>query len=294
MLIPPGFTADSIATALGRVVFYRQPQPPDPELPNLVFLHGFGGGSSAYEWSQVYPAFTWSHRVLAVDLLGWGRSEHPAIAYQIEDYLTTLHEFLAQTCPTGATVVASSLTGALVIRAAIAHPEQFQRLILIAPTGLKDFGSDTMNLINTLARTPLLDRLLYQFAIATPEGIRSFLEQRQFARPERITPELVNAYLESAQQPNAEYAALAFVRGDLSFDLASFMAQLTTPTAILWGDRAQFTSVETGKRLADLNPHAVRHFQAIADTGLTPHLEQPAVAIALTQRCLTLLAVENS
>jgi len=41
----------------------------------LIFLHNFGGGASAYEWSKVYPLAT-NYRVLAPDLIGWGESAH--------------------------------------------------------------------------------------------------------------------------------------------------------------------------------------------------------------------------
>ncbi len=40
----------------------------------LVFLHGFGGGSSAYKWSKVYPVFVAKYQIVAPDLIGWGRS----------------------------------------------------------------------------------------------------------------------------------------------------------------------------------------------------------------------------
>jgi len=53
--------------------------------------------------------------------------------------------------------------------------------------------------------TPLLDRLIYALGA---EIVRNFLEQ--FAKSERVSQEMVEAYLASAQQPNAEYAALAF------------------------------------------------------------------------------------
>jgi len=36
----------------------------------LVVGNGFGGGSSAYEWSKVYPAFANDYRVVAPDLIG--------------------------------------------------------------------------------------------------------------------------------------------------------------------------------------------------------------------------------
>jgi len=293
MLIPPGFCQQSVETSLGRMMYYLPEATLATENPSeLVFLHGFGGGSSAYEWSKVYPAFVFSHRVLAPDLIGWGRSDHPARSYRVEDYVTSITEFLERTCTSPVSVVASSLTGAIAVKVAIARPDLFQCLILTTPSGLADFGKDySQNLFAKLVKTPFLDRLIYSVGIATREGIRNFLEQRQFARPERIFPEIVEAYLESAQQPNAEYAALSFVRGDLCFDLALDIPQLTVPTAIIWGAQAQFTSAETGKRLADLNPRAVRAFQLLEDVGLTPQLEEPAVAIALIQRYLSLLLV---
>jgi len=39
------------------------------DLETLVFLHGFGGGSSAYEWSKVYPAFAAEYRSAGLDRL---------------------------------------------------------------------------------------------------------------------------------------------------------------------------------------------------------------------------------
>lgn len=260
------------------------------KLPTLVFLHGFGGGSSAYEWSKVYPAFASEYRILAPDLIGWGKSEHPARSYQVDDYITTILEFLEQTCQGPTPVIASSLTAGITIRAAIGHPELFQSLILTTPSGLSDFGEDySRSFFAQLVSTPILDRILYSAGIATSGGIRSFLEQRQFAQPDRIYPEIVEAYLESAQQPNAEYAALSFVRGDLCFDLSHYITQLTTPTAIIWGKRSQFTGPEIGQRLAELNPQAIRALQILEDVGLTPQLELPAVTIALIRRFLTLL-----
>lgn len=293
MIIPPGFRQQSVMVTLGKMVYYT----PEAMLavedsPTLVFLHGFGGGSSAYEWSKVFPAFALTHRVLAPDLIGWGRSDHPARNYRVDDYVNSLIEFLERTCSGPVPVVASSLMAAITIRAAIARPDLFQCLILTTPSGLSDFGKNySSSLFANLVKTPFLDRLIYTIGIATADGIRNFLEQRQFAQPERIFPEIVDAYLESAQQPNAEYAALSFVRGDLCFDLALDLPQLRTPTAIIWGKKSQFTSPEIGARLASLNPQAVRAFQVLEDVGLTPQLEQPAIAIALIQRYLSLLIV---
>lgn len=293
MFIPPGFYQHSVMTSLGKMVYYTaEGQPwvtqevPHADVPTLVFFHGFGGGSSSYEWSKVYPAFAAEYRILAPDLIGWGQSDHPARDYKIEDYVNTLIEFLEKTCSGPTTVIASSLTAAFVIRAAIARPELFKTLILTTAAGLSDFGENyTRSFFTQLVNIPVLDRLFYTAGVATSFGIRSFLEQRQFAHPERISDEIVEAYLESATQPNAEYAALSFVRGDLCFDLSEYMTKLTIPTVILWGEKSQFTGPEIGRRLAEMNPTVVQ-FHQLTDVGLTPQLEIPAVTIGLIQKFL--------
>lgn len=301
MIVPPDVEQTIYATHLGRMVCYsptgplwksREASDAHPSAqPTLVFLHGFGGGSSAYEWSKVYPAFAHDYRVLAPDLIGWGRSDHPQRDYQLNDYIQTILEFLEQVSQQAndapLAVVASSFTAAIAIRAAIQRPELFRCLILTTPAGLSDFGEDyTQNLFTALVKTPFLDRLLYYTGVANPDGIRSFLNSRQFVKPERIYPEIVNAYLASAQQPHADYAALSFVRGDLCFDLARYMPDLTVPTAILWGQGAKYTGPEIGRKLSQLNPTAIKHYVELHDVGLTPHLELPAVTIGLFRKFL--------
>jgi len=303
MIEPLGVTRNSLVTSLGAIVYYSPTGEPWVDAdgadetrtsleqrPTLVFLHGFGGGSSAYEWSKVYPAFAPDYRVLAPDLLGWGRSDHPERNYTPQDYIQVIKEFLSQTCSTPPIVIASSLVAAIAVRAAIDYPELFAGLILSTPTGLSDFGEDyRSNFFAQLVSVPILDRVIYTTGIANSAGIMNFLEKRQFARASRIYPEIIDAYLDSATQPNAEYAALSFVRGDLCFDLAQFIPQLTIPTTILWGEGAQFTPPAIGRRLAALNPTAIKAFLEIKDVGLTPHLELPGVTIGVLRKFLVLL-----
>ena len=287
MFVPLGFRQHSINTSLGKMAYYtNEASPWDIQAQEtLVFFHGFGGGSSAYEWSKVYPAFAAQYRVLAPDLIGWGRSDHPERNYRIEDYVTVLNEFL-DWCGS-AKVIASGLTAAFTIRAAIARPDLYKSLFLTTAAGLSDFGENyTRNFFTQLVSTPILDRVFYGAGVATSFGIRNFLERNQFAHPERIYPEIVEAYLQSAQQPNAEYAALAFVRGDLCFDLSKYITQLKVPTMIVWGEKSEFTGPEVGRKLAAMNPQFVR-FQQIDDVGLTPQLELPAVTIGLIYRFLS-------
>lgn len=59
---------------LGREVFVRLDGPPDGAFVTL--LHGFP--SSSHDWALVLPALAATHRVLTLDLLGFGDSDKPA------------------------------------------------------------------------------------------------------------------------------------------------------------------------------------------------------------------------
>ena len=290
---PPGFGHKVIHTSLGAMVYYTQTTAPwlnaeTEDLPPLLFLHNFGGGASAFEWSKVYPAFAATHRILAPDLIGWGESAHPVRDYQIRDYLTTIQEFITQTCRQPVTVVASSLTAAFAIRLAINHPDLFHSLFLVCPSGFDDFGQGAGRRIPLpIINSPLLDNLIYTLGAENEFAVRNFLQNFLFVQAERVSQEIVDAYLVSAQQPNAKFSALAFLRGDLYFDLSLYIQQLKIPTVFFWGEKAQFTSIKLGRRLANLNIGAIRDFYAIADTGILPHLETPEVIIALLQPYLT-------
>lgn len=286
---PPGFGQRVIETSLGVMAYYTPTAEPwrteadqDADFPPLIFLHSLGGGSSAYEWSKVYPAFAPEFRVIAPDLIGWGQSTHPARDYQVEDYLLVLTELIERTQSAPATVIASSLTAGLVMRLATQRPDLLRSLFLVCPSGYGDFGSDYRRGVSAqIARIPGLDQLIYGLGAANEGAVRNFLEQFLFAERSRVTPEMVDAYLNSARQLNAEYAALASIRGDLCFDLSLYVSQLTIPTVMIWGEQAWFSRIQTGQRLKALNPNAIKAFYEIPNAGVLPHLELPEVVIGL-------------
>ncbi|TAE58232.1 MAG: alpha/beta hydrolase [Nostocales cyanobacterium] len=289
---PPGFEQKSIKTSLGRMVYYTQNGQHwkidnIEKLPPLLFLHNFGGGASAFEWSKVYPAFANKYRILAPDLIGWGDSAHLIQNYQIEDYLNTISEFIQRSCDQPVTVVASSLTAAFMVRLAISQPDLFTALYLVSPSGFDDFDQGSgRRLPLPLINTPFLDDLIYGLGAENEIAVRNFLESFLFGKPERLTQEIVDAYLTSAQKPNAKFAALSFLKGDLYFDLSLYISQLQVPTVFFWGESAQFTNVDLGKRLASLNKSVIRDFQVIPETGILPHLEIPGFFIGLLSQYL--------
>src|SRR5512132_3265234 len=47
----------------------------------VLLLHGIYPGASSLEWRHVVPAVAQRYSVIAVDLLGFGRSDRPAARY---------------------------------------------------------------------------------------------------------------------------------------------------------------------------------------------------------------------
>ncbi|MBF2077927.1 MAG: alpha/beta hydrolase [Synechococcales cyanobacterium T60_A2020_003] len=290
---PVGFGQKVMETYLGVMAYYTpvgapwRSQDDNTHRPTLIFLHSLGGGSSAYEWSKVYPAFATEYDVIAPDLVGWGQSAHPPRDYRSEDYLAVITELLEYHADHPTTVCATSLTAGLCLRLATQRPDLFKSLFVVSPSGYNDFGVDYQATLSAqLTRIPGLDRVIYALGAANEVAIANFMQQFLFAQCDRITPEMVKAYLTSATQPNAEYAALASLKGSICFDLSRYLTHLRVPTMMIWGERSRFQSPEVGQRLAKLNPQEIQRFEVIPDAGVLPHLEVPAVVIGLLRQWL--------
>lgn len=278
-----GFVRRTIATPAGAMVYYDagQGQP-------LIFLHGIGGGASSWIWSKIAPAFTASYRVIVPDWVGWGLSEHPQRWLLPEDYVAELDALLRHV-DTPALVVAQSLAAGFVADLACIKAELFVRLVLMAPTGGKDFGRElsdsvTGQAFKSLARKEPFNQQFYQALFHRRSFVRSWLVRQGFYDEAAVSDEIVNGFLYSTRQPNAAYSALPFLTGDLLFDFAVKLRDLNIPAAMIWGAQEREVGRKTAERLAAVNPNVPLYF--IDRARATPELEHPAQTIALIQRLL--------
>ena len=185
-----------------------------------------------------------------------------------------------------AIAIASSLTAGVVIRLAIQRPDLFQKLLLVSPAGNDDFGRGyRYSLPALLAGTPGLDQVVYTLGAANELAVTQFLSTFLFADPRRITPTTVAAYLAGTQRPQARYAALASLRGDICFDLARYMGQLKVPTVMILGEKSRFNPPSQGQRLAALS-QAVEQVHVLPGVGVLPQVEYPAAVVGLLRAYL--------
>ncbi|MDR3402935.1 MAG: alpha/beta hydrolase [Chthoniobacter sp.] len=272
---PPVFTTKVRHTSLGQVVYHESGsgQP-------LVFVHNVGFGASSYEWSKVYPEFVARHRVIALDLIGFGESARPAVRLTAADCVRTLAEFLRSfEWEQPPILVASGWSAGLCVYLATQHPELVSRLILHMPNGAGEVGSHSLPFFSQwLYRTPLLARFLYRNQLSTRSSVAHWLRKAVLLDPSAATEEMIDVMATCAQQPSAEHAALAWLGGSLSFDLEARLRLLLRPMALLWGEES--TAEPEGRafhlqRLVPASPLTV-----ISNGGIMAALETPEAMVA--------------
>ena len=102
----------------------------------MVFAHGFGCDQRV--WRKVQPHFEASHRCVLFDYVGSGRSDWSAYDSKryasLAGYAADLVEVCSAVGATGSVLVAHSVSAMVGVLAAIAEPQWFERLILLAPS----------------------------------------------------------------------------------------------------------------------------------------------------------------
>ena len=63
--------------------------------PVLVLVHGLGSSKDG-DWGRVVAPLSKKYRVIAMDQVGFGRSDKPLIDYKIQTYVDFLNEFLRE------------------------------------------------------------------------------------------------------------------------------------------------------------------------------------------------------
>jgi len=107
---------------------------PERAQRTIVFIHGFGG--KAEQWAYQMQKFAMDNRVIALDLRGHGLSDKPSTGYDMPRIQADIEAALSQLkVQTPFVLAGHSFGGAIVTEYALNHPENVERLILIATAG---------------------------------------------------------------------------------------------------------------------------------------------------------------
>ena len=225
--------------------------------PPLVLIHGLGG--DADDWAFCLEALSASHRVIALDVLGFGRSDKPAIEYRISVFVDMLERFLAALGIGRAAVLGHSLGGWIAAAFALKSPDAIDNLVLVDSAGV--WGD---------ARELPVD-----FRVSTREHLREVFDHL-FYDKSLATDTLVDlAYALHLERGDGTTIAnvLANLR-DGREDLDRALGKLQVPTLVIWGEQDEIIPLATGRRMQRLIANS--HLAIIPNCGHLPELEKPA------------------
>ncbi len=240
----------------------------------LLMVHGIYAGASSLEFRKNFEELSGSFRVYALDLLGCGMSERPGRRYGPEDVTSQVEDFAREEIGGQAHLVASSLSAALVVPAAVRSPRLFKKLVLICPTGYGTLDRPSGRLgdaVYGLFLAPVIGDTLYHAVVSRP-GIRYYLKNIAYHDRGLVTEELVEDYYRTGHGSGARYFPAAFVSGKLNFGVADRWPRVPHRTLICWGQEARTAPASEAQYFVGLNPRAEQRI--FRDAALLPHDER--------------------
>ena len=254
--------------------------------PPVVLLHGLGG--STYSWRFVAPALANSHRVIALDLKGFGRSDKIFDTnYSAADQAALVASFLRGRGLHNITLVGHSFGGAVALLTAIQlkqrDPGRIRQLVLIDAPVLPQ----ALTPLVAFMQQPVLP---YALVTAIPPGIMTRLAlARTVTQPlaRHYTDADADAYSEPLYDPAARHAYIQTARQILPARLGNLLQTyrgVGQRTLLVWCTADEVVPLSTGQRMLAMLPNA--HLTQLEGCNHAPTDEAP---VALTRALIRFL-----
>jgi pimeloyl-ACP methyl ester carboxylesterase len=245
------------------------------EGPAIVFVHGLSG--SWPNWLEQLPSFARDHRVIAMDLPGFGHSPMPDERITISAYARILDSLLETLGVSAATVVGNSMGGFVSTELAIAFPQRVERLVLISAAGISTYRHRDVERIEPYLRrlAPILAAYTGFTAaqsdwVSRRRGLRNLTLGMIARHPGRLPAPLAAEQLRGAGKPGFMQA----LRANIDYPVRERLPEIACPTLIVWGEDDKVIPVADASVFEELIPNSRKVI--FKDTGHVAMLERPA------------------
>jgi glycerol-3-phosphate dehydrogenase len=261
---------------------------------NVVLVHGLGG--SHVNWIGVAPALSRRARVLAPDLVGFGRTPPAGRSSSVEANRALLDRFLSSVVGGPAVLVGNSMGGLIAIQQAALRPESVAGLVLVDPA------------LPRPRFAPLDFEVAWRFTLSSLPGVGTWLRRRasragpeNFVRqtfalccadPTRIPPEIFRAHVALATERFASmpWRDAAFLEAGRSLMLTlarrayfwELVSKIRAPVLLVHGTLDRLIPVEASRALARSRPDWT--FEEQDGIGHVPQIEDPPRFVATVER----------
>jgi len=243
----------------------------------VVLIHGGGAGADGWgNWMRTLPQLGATHRAIAVDMLGFGKTDKPEAAdfvYSQQARNKHLAAFLDALGLKDAALVGNSMGGATAIGVAVERPELVAKLVLMGSAGLTTQLSDALK--------PVIH---YDF---TREGMIALVKALTNDRF-KVDDELITYRHKGSIDPAARRAygsTMAWIKqqGGL-FYADDFLRRVGVPTLVVNGKNDKVVPVPIAMRFLELIPRSWGYI--IPDCGHWAMLEHADDFAATTHNFL--------
>ena len=242
--------------------------------PPVIFIHGLSG--CWQNWLEQLPLFARDHRVIAVDLPGFGQSEMPEEEISISGYADAIDELMGELDIETARIVGNSMGGFIGAELAIQHPERVERLVLVAAAGLSIESIRTERTTGLRHRAEnvvffTLGHVASRSAtVALRPRLRAALLMTVAAHPAKLPGPLAAQQVLGSGKPGFSDALEAMCR----YPLRDRLEKIACPTLIIWGDKDILVPVKDADIFEELIPDSRKIIYK--DTGHVSMMERPA------------------
>jgi pimeloyl-ACP methyl ester carboxylesterase len=260
--------------------------------PTFILLHGFG--SNLYTWDEVFDDFAARGTTLAYDRPPFGLSQRLVAGdwsgenpYAPDSAVAQLISVMDAKGLDDAILVGNSAGGTLALRAALAHPERIDGLILVSPAVYTGGGAPAF--VRPLLGLPQFDRL--GPLIARQFGaLGDSLAGQSFYDPSRITPEQAEKASLPLRVRDWDRGLWEFTKASEASDLVDRLADGTMPVLVVTGDSDAIVPTEESIRLASELPNA--QLLVTEQCGHVSQVECPEPFLAAVDAWLATLPAE--
>jgi pimeloyl-ACP methyl ester carboxylesterase len=236
--------------------------------PALVLLHGMA--ASWQWWLENLPALAQHHRVIAVDLPGFGQSEPLPAPAEMATHARAVLDLLAQLDIESATVSGHSMGGLVALEVFIADPRRVRNLILVDSGGVP-MPERRLAVVLVVLRicAAILRRRFIRRALATKPWVRRLALRAAFRDPRAMSPELAAETMPLFGGPGFVDAVAAAGRAVH----ATVPEAITCPVLLVWGERDAIAPPWCAQEMHDRLPDS--ELVVFAGAGHTPMIEFP-------------------
>jgi pimeloyl-ACP methyl ester carboxylesterase len=242
------------------------------EGPAIVFVHGLSG--SWPNWLEQLPAFARNHRVIAMDLPGFGHSPMPVERITISGYARILDNLLETLEVSAATLVGNSMGGFVSAELAINFPERVEHLVLVSPAGISTRGYraylPTLHSFGRVLASGTARVAANADTIARRPRLRGVALSTLTRHPIRLPAPLTAETLRGAGKVGFVEALEALS----AYSIRDCLPEIACPTLIVWGEDDRIVPVRDADVFAEMIPGSRK--VVVEDTGHLAMLERPA------------------